>query len=211
MQLRWTAIVACLASACGDVGASLPDAPVFDAPPADTSTEPVAGSLNGLRWELPCASEANEGNCNVIDPDPVVATLGGSAATTYQVTLRFRGVVETKTYDGGTTTGYFNEGGAGAGDGFNVYALTVSAPAQSYYLNAGASGVGHSFGIDYTATLAITAGATVTLTASAIDGVQHKNLDENRAPIVVPDVPPAPSAYDGQFVQMDVISVSSPR
>ena len=131
MQLRWTAIVACLASACGDVGTSLPDAPVFDAPPADTSTEPVAGSLNGLRWELPCASDANEGNCNVIDPAPVVATLGGSAATTYQVTLRFRGVVETKTYDGGTTTGYFNEGGVGAGDGFNVYALTVSAPAPA--------------------------------------------------------------------------------
>lgn len=205
MQQRFAPIALCVLVACGET-TSTPR----DAPSADATSDPVAGSLTGLRWEMPCASESNEWNCNVTDPAPVVATLGGATGTTYQVTLRFRGVVETKTYDGGTTTGFFNTGGTGAQDGFNVYALTVSAPTQSYYLNAGTSGVGNSFGIDYTATLAITAGATVTLTASAIDAVEHKNLDDTNTPIVVPGIAPAPDAYDGQFIQMDVVAVGAP-
>jgi hypothetical protein len=171
----------------------------------------VVGSLAGLRWELPCTSTVNEANCTATDPAPVVATLGGASGTTYQATLRFRGVIETKSYEGGTTVGYLDTGGTPANDGFNVYKLEVSAPPQSYYLNAGESGVGNAFGIDYTATFAVTAGATVTLTANVIDGVEHKNVDATLTPIVVPGVEPAPAAYDGQFVQMDVVSVAPPQ
>lgn len=196
----WTCLLAL--AACNDA-----EPAAADAGAADAATDPIAASLAGLRWEMPCASEFNEGNCNVSDPAPVVATLGGATGATYRVTLRFRGVVETKAYTGGTTTGFFNAGGVAAEDGFNVYELAVSDPPQSYFLNAGESGVAYVFGLDYTATVPMAAGATVTLTAAAVDGVEHKNLDENAAPIVVAGVAPAPDAYDGQFVQMDVEAV----
>jgi len=186
--------------------ASLPDAALSDA----SSDTHVAAALSGLRWEMPCSSEFNFWNCNVSDPAPVVATLGGVTGTTYRVTLRFRGVVEGKTYEGGTTFDHFNAGGTAADDTFNVYELAVSEPPQSFYLNAGMSGVGSSFAIDYTATLEVAAGASVTLTATAVDGVEHKNLDDNDSPIVVPEITPAPAPYDGQFIQMDVVSVEDP-
>jgi hypothetical protein len=37
--------------------------------------------------------------------------------------------------------------------------------------------------------------------------MEIKNLDAQGTPAVVPGVPPAPAAFDGQFIQMDVVSV----
>lgn len=211
MKIHRFSVVLCLLCGCsgGDMVAG--DAGTRDVSLADSSSGDagVGASLSGLRWELPCSSEYNEWNCNVTDPEPVVATLGGSPGTTYQVTLRFRGVVEGKTYVGGSTVDYFNRGGAPAEDTYNVYALEVSDPPGTVYLNAGTSGSGRPFTIDYSATVTIAAGATVTLTATAIDGVEHKNLDVDDVAMVVADVPPAPDAYDGQFIQMDVVSVEA--
>ena len=42
-----------------------------------------------------------------------------------------------------------------------------------------------------------------------IDGHEIENLDPAGMPIVIPDIAPAPAAYAGQFVQMDVVSVAS--
>lgn len=136
------------------------------------------------------------------------ATLGGDSATTYQVELRFRGLVELKTYSGGTDYGYWREGGTEDGGGFNVYSLTVSDPPMTYYLNDGSSAIYYCFGIDYTVTVPMQGGATVTLYATAKDALEIVNIDSSGVPILVPDVTPYPSAYDGQFVQMDVLSVS---
>lgn len=211
MKILRLSMVLCLVGGCGGgdmsaLDASMPDMSLADSSSGDAG---VAASLVGLRWELPCSSEFNEWNCNVTDPDPVVATLGGSQGATYRVTLRFRGVVEGKTYVGGTTVDYFVRGGVPADDTYNVYALEVSDPPATYYLNAGTSGSGRPFTIDYTADVTMAAGATVTLTTTTIDGVEHKNLDAADVPMVVADVPPAPDAYDGQFIQMDVVAVDA--
>lgn len=171
----------------------------------------VAGALAGLRWELPCTS-GDLGNhvCNTIAPTTTSTTLAGASSELYDVVLRFRGVVEQKTYVGGMNDGaYFQIGGADDGGGFNVYRLSISDPAENYFLNRGASNIYNCFAIDYTATIRVRGGATVTLAADSFDGREIQNVDVNGVPIVVPDVPPAPAAIDGQFVQMDVLSVTA--
>ena len=40
-----------------------------------------------------------------------------------------------------------------------------------------------------------------------LDALQIQNVDADGAPIVPSGVPPAPDAYDGQFIQMDVVAV----
>lgn len=214
--MRWS-LVALIAAACGSPR-SLADAHTDTSTgpdastTADAATTPdasVAVGLDGLRWEIPCGADAGLA-CVVTDPTPVVAHLAGAAGTTYQVTLRFRGVVEQKAYTGGVADGYFYTGGAEDGGAYNVYAMTVSSPAQTYFLNAGASDITNCWPLDYTETIPIDAGATVTLTSQAKDGQEIKNRDAaTGAPIVVPDVPPAPDPFNGQFIQMDVVSVSA--
>jgi hypothetical protein len=122
------------------------------------------------------------------------------------VTLRFRGVIELKTYNGGTQDGYFLVGGSDNGDGWNVYELDVSDPPGHYFLNAGSSGIYRVWLLDITKTIPVAAGASVTLKADAKDNAIIRNTDGTN-PIVVPGVPPAPEPYNGQFIQMDVISV----
>jgi len=172
----------------------------------------VAGTLDGLRWEMPCTGDAPGDPvhvCQTVKPADQTATLGGSPSVTYEVTLRFRGVVEEKGYFGGTKEEHWQIGGAPGGDLFNVYELNVSQPAQSYYVNSGVSGVLHSYPLDYQKVIDVTGDATVTLSADPIDTAEIKNIDEAGAPIVVPHVSPAPKPFDGQFVQMDVISVTA--
>jgi hypothetical protein len=127
-------------------------------------------------------------------------------------------VVEQKTYSGrsdgglaatGTNASFFVEGATPAGDGYNVYSLTISSPAQTAYLNSGASSIGHCWPIDYTVTLPMKSSASVSLAADTVDGVEITNQDGNGNSIVVPGIPPSPDAYNGQFIQMDVINVVS--
>jgi hypothetical protein len=170
----------------------------------------VAGTLDGLRWEMPCTGD-DPGDpvnvCQTVKPADQTATLGGSPSVTYEVTLRFRGVVEEKGYVDGTKQDHWQIGGTPVSGPFNVYELDVSEPAQSYYVNSGVSGIMNSFPLDYQATIEVKGGAKVTLSADPIDTGEIKNHDEVGAPIVIPDVPPAPKSFDGQFVQMDVVSV----
>ncbi len=198
-------------------GAPTGDAAVADAPgmpdagglaDADTIDANVAASLNGLRWELPCTqSTADPTVCETIPSVSTSATMGGVSGATYDVTLRFRGVVEITTYVGGSSSGYWQIGGSPpAGSTINVYGLHVSSPGQTYFVN---QGVSHRVvvALDYVETVPIAAGATVTLDADSRDSLQLRNLDASGQPIVIPGVAPAPMAFDGQFVQMDVVSV----
>lgn len=65
------------------------------------SCEDVAVSLGGLRWEFPCTSHYNSYLCYAVNTSSISMTLGEDQDVYYDVTLRFRGVVEQKTYAGG--------------------------------------------------------------------------------------------------------------
>ena len=174
------------------------------------SCEDIATDLVGLRVELPCNSDPVVYSCTTVAESEAEGTLTGSADSSYDITLRFRGVVEQKSYfDEEAADGYWREGGTPEIDTFNLYSLEVSSPTQTYYINGGTSEIRNCWGIDYTQTVAINAEATVTLRATdGGDEMQILNIDDEGEPIVVPDIPPAPDAFDGQFVQTDVVSVS---
>jgi hypothetical protein len=122
----------------------------------------------------------------------------------YQVTLRFRGVVEPMMYKNGKQDGdYFYIGGEPNNGTYNIYKLSISSPPSHYFLNR-QDKVGHRiFTIDYTKTIDIDGGAAITFLG---DG-QNGRLISNFSKLVVPGIPPAPMPYNGQFVQVDVVDV----
>jgi hypothetical protein len=182
----------------------------------------IVGSLEGLRWNLPCSMATTSTTCPAVDATPQMTTVHGTSGVIYDVTLRFRGVVEQKTYDGvpdggvaavGTNAAFFVAGGMPGGDGYNVYTLAILGPEANilpskYYLNSGMSGIAHCWPIDYTVTLPMEAASTITLTAVTTDGEEITNQDTTNTPIIIPGISPYPSAYNGQFVQMDIVSVA---
>jgi hypothetical protein len=86
--------------------------------------------------------------------------------------------------------------------------LKVSDPAESYTVNRHEKKVGHFlFAIDYTVTIPIRGGATVTLGAYDDNDISIANHQS----IVVPEIPPAPAPFDGQFFQLDVLAVAPKR
>lgn len=169
----------------------------------------VAASLSGLRWSLPCDGNISSAVCAAAPQTVTSTTLRGAPGSRYDVTLRFRGVVEQKTYSGGDSDGaYFQIGGSDNGDTYNVYSLSISSSTTTYFLNRGQSGMSRCWPLDYTKTIRMTAGSTVTLTAQSKDNQEIRNIDGSGTPIVVPGIAPAPAAFDGQFIQMDVQNVT---
>jgi len=176
----------------------------------DDDLADVAAALQGLRWEMPCKPGHVGTYCGAAVDKPVVtATLAGDPARQYDVTLHFRGVVEWETYAGGTPEEHWYIGGHPDNGAFNVYQLAISAPAQVFYLNAPSDNLGLApvRSIDYQKTIRVRGGATVTLSADAQDGSLVANADDKGKPLVIPAVRPAPAPFDGQFIQMDVVSV----
>jgi hypothetical protein len=184
----------------------------------------VAGNLDGLRWQLPCTMPGDPvciTDVDGSDTQVLTTTLGGAPGQMYAVTLHFRGEVEQKTYVGGdagppVTAGaqglanaqLFVSGGADNGDTWNIYEMQVSDPPGVYFLNSGMSNITNVFWLDFLATIPMKAGATLTLTANAVDDREIENVNGiDGGAVLVPGVPPYPQAYDGQFVQMDVVSV----
>jgi hypothetical protein len=54
----------------------------------------------------------------------------------------------------------------------------------------------------------MSAGAVITITANSVEGVETSNQGLDGGPVYVPGVPPYPEPYNGQFVQVDVVSVA---
>jgi hypothetical protein len=172
----------------------------------------IASQLTGLRWELPCLTTPGPSleSCRTPGVATKTATIGGATGATYDVAMRFRGVVETEGYTGGSNDGaFFQVGGESIGDTWNIYKLEISAPPQTYFLNRGQGGLYYCFAIDYAKTVQMTAGATVTLTADPVDSALEEivNVDQSGTPILVDGVPPAPAPFNGQFIQVDVTAV----
>jgi hypothetical protein len=182
----------------------------------DTATKKVGASIHGYRYEFPCKGVMPENpkagaDCEsgLVTGDPkktdnfkAERTFDGVAGKRYDVTLRFRGVVEPMMYKDGKQDGdYFYIGGEPNNGTYNIYKLTISSPPAHYFLNR-QDKVGHRiFTIDYTKTIPIDGGAKVTFFG---DG-QNGRLISNFAKLVVPGIPPAPQPYHGQFVQVDVV------
>jgi hypothetical protein len=179
----------------------------------------VAAALDGYRFEFPCKNAMPDkpapgmdcesglvkGDPKKTDNFTAEKKFGGVKGKRYKVTLRFRGVVEPMMYKNGKMDGeYFYVGGEPNNGTYNIYKITISSPASHYFLNR-QDKVGHRiFTIDYTKTIEIDGGATVTFLG---DG-QNGRLISNFAKLVVPDVPPAPKPFNGQFVQVNVVSVT---
>jgi len=189
-----------------------------------TPARPDPGaSLAGLRLEVPCANPKfnDDTECHweqrlLQSSDPqwklkreIVRTFGGKAREIYSVTLHVRGVVEPKNFTGGTVQfEHFQTGGTPVKNDYNFYSLHVSDPEATYTFNRNEEKVGHyTFPIDYRVTIPIRGGATVTMGAYDSNDVaiaNHKHF-------VIAGVPPAPLPFDGQFFQIDVVSVKATR
>jgi hypothetical protein len=185
-----------------------------------------ATTLSGQRLEMPCTGDAAGGpqlcasqpaatDCPAVGRIVTrTVTFGGRPGVAYDVTARVRGVVEPKAYSGGRGPGdHFYVGGQPTPTRFNVYRLAVSSPNQVYYLNFD-EGAGETYTVmplDHTKVLRINGGATLTLDVVDIDCAMVRNCQSPAAttctPYVVPGIPPAPSGYNGQFVQIDVTAV----
>ena len=178
----------------------------------------LAAALDGYRFEFPCKDPMPENPKPGADgisaratDDPAtndkftdVRKFGGEPGKRYKVTLRVRGVVEPMMYKDGKMEGeYFYIGGTPNNATYNIYQLSVSAPESHYFFNR-QDKVGHKiFTIDYTTTIEIEGGATLTLHG---DG-QNGRMITNFLKLVVPEVPPAPQPYNGQFIQLNVTDV----
>lgn len=170
----------------------------------------VDASLAVVRLDVACATnDCNSRTC--VGPNSASSDemMSGTNAVVYDVTIRVRGVVETKAYNGGNTDGYWNDGGTPDGSAFNRFSLEVSDPAATYYLNAGQSNNQWCVGMDYQQTIPVRGGATLTLSMADTNSCTTKNLAEGSTqPIVIPGIPPAPGAFDGQFIQVDAVSIA---
>jgi len=188
------------------------------APCQAVEPENPAAAINGFRFEFPCKDpmpenpkEGADGPSGLVTGDPkltdnftVQKQFGGEKGKRYKVTLRFRGVVEPMMYKGGQQVGeYFYIGGEKNNATYNVYQISISSPPAHYFLNR-QDKVGHQiFTVDYTQTIEIDGGATVTFHG---DG-QNGRLITNFKKLVVPGIPPAPQPFNGQFIQVDVVDV----
>ncbi|PLX39774.1 MAG: hypothetical protein C0608_11395 [Deltaproteobacteria bacterium] len=180
-----------------------------------------------LRVELPCDEDSGFPNDCVTYTDNVedVLTVNGEEGKTYNVTVRLRGIVEQKEYYSLFTKSarakydvptddfmWLDDGEKSSKDTWNIFSIEVSSPPAIYYLNNGSSWIEHCWKFDYEKTLLADAGATITLYADSggPDGDYPRIILNQESiggePLVIPDIPPAPEAFDGQFVQMDIVS-----
>lgn len=159
--------------------------------------------------------------------------MGGDASITYQVTLRFRGVVEVKAYTGGVQTTRITQGGmkdptnpGGMSPIRNTYRLEIEDPSDYYWLNSYQSGTDATttrvYAFDQSITIPIRGQAIVRLVAyadyewvtdvpaGAYTAGQARNQDGSGAnPQSVGGTGLlVTEPYDGQYIQMNVTSVA---
>ena len=126
-----------------------------------------------------------------------------------KVTLRFRGVVEPMMYKDGKADGdLFYVGGKPNNGTYNVYQIKVSSPESHYFLNR-QDAVGHrTFKIDYTKTIEVDGGATITFHGNGQNGHLISNYDKLVVDGVSPEIK---QPFHGQFVQVDVVDVAEAK
>jgi hypothetical protein len=191
----------------GGSGSGVPDAAI-DGPSSGTPSGPPT-ALTGQRWLVPCKGTVpNEPDlCQAIG-DVHSVSLSGTPAQHYMVTIRVRGVMEVAPYIGGTAPGGGWYVGGSINDDFHSdIQLMVSSPPANYHLNYAAADPDVVVKLDYLATFPIDGGALALFVTDTQDTVQLLNKDINGVPLTVPEVATTPSPYNGQYIQIDVVSV----
>ena len=206
----------------------------------------VASALDGYVMKQPCLSSSGPRACRTqapgmcpVNEDPMFAgavpsretlTLGGTTGTLYDVTLHVQGIVESKAYRGGAdasellTDGFLRQGTVdNAKNQHSAYALRVTAPTGSYFLNSlGPEAMRHSvFAVDYEATFTVQGGTPLELWISdpnceALKNCGDPDVPTECNPVDVPNLDPKirenlgtdPIAYDGQFLGFVVKNVA---
>ena len=139
-------------------------------------------------------------------------TIGGQAASTYEVTLRVRGLFEPTTINGGSAPlqdhRYFKVGGTVAAADYSQWHIEVSSPAQTYWLNHYPSTAHLIYQEDFEATITVAGGAKVVVGATdgndrQIDNAEEGLADRRRRIEGVTD-----EVLDGQMLRLDVIDVA---
>jgi hypothetical protein len=193
-------LLAAALAGCGAVKPTVPDG--GGGGTIDMGASPLVLGLDGKRVEALCVHDTAVDACDASIAPAWKETAGGDPGDVFQVTLRMRGVVEQKTYSGGTRLGYWQVGGTPDTTGYNVYHLRVGD--QDYYVNAGQSMIRYCWPVDYTQTILVHVGDEIVFEATSSDTAIIKNRDEAGQPIVVAGIPPAPDSFNGQFMQVNV-------
>jgi hypothetical protein len=165
-------------------------------------------------------------------PTDVLVTMPGVQGILYDMTIRFQGLVESKTYTGGVDQdGYSSivpadglySGGVPAATPDMIYLVRVSSPARDYYLNSisppSMSSIRPPSVVDYRAVIRVEGGSSVRLVSADSNCSVLKNCGTtmstvecnpvsvaNLAPGIADDIGMQPVA--GQFIGMVVESVS---
>ncbi len=173
----------------------------------DTSSASTPGSalaaIGNLAWKLPFTGPVSASVKTCASTVVASAVMNGAPATTYNVRLRFHGVIELKAYTGGSNDlAYWQVGGTPSGTVWNTYKLEISSPAATYYLNRGIDSTLTCYAVNYTKTVQIDTGATVTMTADS-NGSEEVYHTVSNGEVTNPAQP-----YYGQFINMEVLSVT---
>ncbi len=178
----------------------------------------VAGPAPGfsLHTLLPVACGVAQGSteCHCPAGSTTIGILPGIAGKTYQYTFLVSGLVELKSYTGGTQSGFFYTGGSNANDGnANSYGLVVTTPANApnvtasqgqFFLNASTGGAGRYQNnvVQYKVTLTAQAGQAMVLTTNSFDGFQASNPNA----LTVPGITSPAQPFNGQFIRLDLVN-----
>jgi hypothetical protein len=181
----------------------------------------VGAPLEALRIDDPCTgapSTAAGSTCNhLMNPfhKTLDATIGGTPGTTYDVTLRIRGVVEPTKITGGTRPDMsttmingktyrkvpYTVGGTPGDPTYQPWLFSVAKPAQNYFFNDYGLTEHSTFLLDYQVTIPMEGGTKVTLDVN--DGNDHEI--DNYAMLKNDGI--SGSMNLGQYIQLSVISV----
>lgn len=171
-----------------------------------------AAALESLGWRLP--AYGNDGAGWACQPNVTASAVLVAPAGTYNVTLRFQGVIEVRDYLGGTNDGDFWQIG-GQPDGQvtqkfrNIYGVVISSPSFGAYINrANGRNTGACYLVDFKKTLVVDAGATITLWASAVagDGTNQGALENSHA-ITYTGITSPSQPYFGQWCNATIAGI----
>src|SRR5713226_4901487 len=179
--LRGALLPLCLAVlGCGHRNGRSTQTSLNTAPQARGEEEPmqVAEGLDKFFLHDKCTGEypPQPDTCLHDRQDEQSFTFGGKAGTVYDVTLRIRGIFEPTTINGGDTPNlahpYFKVGGVVSTPDWSQWAIEVSQPSQTYWLNQYPSVAHKIYKEDFEATIAVAAGATVVIRVT--DGIDRQ-------------------------------------